>query len=289
MQLAQLLDMLSPWAVLDEVKSNFKRNYPKESFDEIENAFRDFNILFDGKYPGYRACNTKFHDKSHTVDAILAMSRLIDGYNISRKKLPAKKAKIALIATILHDTGYIQKKTDREGTGAKYTVNHVERSVEFIKEYFRKNAFTRKDAESAGRMVHCTGLVTDIKHIDFSDTAERTLGYMLGTADLLGQMSSRTYLEKLPLLFREFKEGKVKGYKTEIDLLLKSMEFYEVTKKRFVKSLGGVYRFAQRHFQKRHKINENLYIVAIDNQMKHLEYIIKHFPKTYIKYFKRKI
>ena len=43
------------------------------------------------------------------------------------------------------------------------------------------------------------------------------LGKMLGTADLLGQMSDRTYLEKLPFLYLEFKHAGIDGVGTELD------------------------------------------------------------------------
>jgi len=95
-------------AVLEEVKYNFIYHYSITDFYDVRMTFKDFNDLYDGKYPGYRRCNTKFHDKIHSTDALLAMSRLIDGYNIKNPKFPVNKVRIALIATILHDTGYIQ-------------------------------------------------------------------------------------------------------------------------------------------------------------------------------------
>src|ERR1035437_1292885 len=104
-QFAQLLDMSNTAAVFEEIKYNFIHYYPVREFLDVRQAFVCFNDLYDGKYPGYGKCKTKYHDKIHTTDALLSISRLIDGYNLENQvKLPLTKVKIALIATILHDT-----------------------------------------------------------------------------------------------------------------------------------------------------------------------------------------
>ncbi|MFH1368005.1 MAG: hypothetical protein ABII64_02635 [Elusimicrobiota bacterium] len=276
-QIAHLVNTDSTTAVFEEVKYNFIQFYTFRDFEPVRKAFYDFNLLFEGKFPGYRACNTKYHDKIHTTDALLAISRLIDGYNLTnRNKFTTQKVKVALIATIFHDTGYIQKITDREGTGAKYTLNHVERSIEFIQRYFKSHGFTRKDFITAMNMVHCTGLSVNLKELKFQDKTEEILGYMLGTADILGQMASRTYLERLLYLYREFKEGHVQGYKSEIDLLKKTIVFYESTKIRLKKTLKDVHKFTLPHFKARYKISQDLYTEAISRQIYYLKEILAY-------------
>ena len=92
-QLSNLVNMRSPDAVFEEVKCNFVRYYPIASFSEVRTVYRDFISLFEGHYPGYQSCNTMYHDKTHTTDTLLALSRLIDGYNIkNNKKLPLQQA-----------------------------------------------------------------------------------------------------------------------------------------------------------------------------------------------------
>lgn len=276
-QISQLVNTDSPAAVFEEVKYNFIQFYAFKEFEAVRKAFIDFNLLFEGKYPGYKACNTKYHDKIHTTDALLAISRLIDGYNLQNKhKLPVQKVKVALVATIFHDTGYIQKKTDNAGTGAKYTLNHVERSIEFIEKYFKLNGFSKKDFIEAMNLVHCTGLSINLKEIKFQDKAEEVLGYMLGTADILGQMASRTYLERLLYLYKEFKEGHVQGYNSELDLLKKTLVFYENTKIRLSKVLKGVCKYAVPHFQARYKANKDLYMEAVARQIYYLKEIVAY-------------
>jgi len=50
----------------------------------------------------------------------------------SRTYPSAQLAINLLNAALFHDTGYIQEKSDDEGTGAKYTSIHVKRSIQFL-------------------------------------------------------------------------------------------------------------------------------------------------------------
>ncbi|MCS7227867.1 MAG: hypothetical protein NZ839_02760 [Endomicrobia bacterium] len=273
-QLSQLVDASQPYAILEEVKNNFIQHYPVGEFFMFRMVFHDFIDLMEGRYPGYQKCNTKFHDIQHTTEALLAISRLIDGYNIKNKnKLPLKKVKLALIATLFHDSGYIQTINDTEGSGAKYTLTHVERSIEFLNKYLSKKGFTKEDVTSACNMVRCTGMRKDVPQIKFSTKDEKTLGLMLGTADYLGQMSSRTYLEKLVFLYYEFKEGGVPGYSSEFDLLKKTLQFYQTVKTELDTVYEKIYVYALYHFKRRYGINKNLYFTAIERAINYLKTI----------------
>ncbi len=290
-QLSQLVDMSNPAAVLEEVKYNFILHYPIKEFFRVRLAFRDFLDFYDGRYPGYKACNTQFHDKTHITDSLLAISRLIDGYNIRNPlgKLPVKSVVDALIATIFHDSGYIQTIDDKSGTGAKYMQVHLERSVAFVKKYFRELGYNEKEALSAGNMIACTGSKDDISCVKYQNKVERILCHMLGTADIIGQMASRTYLEKLIFLYNEFKEGNVKGYPTELSVLEKTLGFYSEVKDKLKKYLKGMDKYAQVHFEKRYKINSNIYSIAIDAQMNYLKKILTTNKEGYRSMLKRKI
>jgi hypothetical protein len=287
-QYAELVDMTEPAAVFEEVKSNFIRYYAVNEFCQVRKAFGSFNRLYEGRYPGYGKCNTKYHDKLHTTDALLAMSRLIDGYNTHNKKFPVKFVKLALISTMFHDAGYIQKKSDHKGTGAKFTLNHVERSIEFLKEYLKVLGYNKADRKFAENMVHCTGLNVSVFRLSFRSREEKHLGLMLGTADLIGQMASRTYLERLTNLYKEFKEGRVAGYESAFDLLKKTIGFHAHMKVRLEKDLEDVQRYAKFHFNAKYKINKNLYLVAIGNHMVHLADALQSGSKRFMKNLRRK-
>jgi hypothetical protein len=178
---------------------------------------------------------------------------------------------------------------DQEGTGAKYTVTHISRSIEFVEQHFRN------DPEFKGKMpffrdiLNCTGLNTKVSGIVFPTRAIELLGKMLGSADLLGQMSDRYYLEKLPELYDEFVEAGIKNFADQLDLLEKTFGFYDMTKQRLSHELGDVYEYARGHFRHRWGIDENLYITAIERNMGYLEAVLTHHKEDYKKYLKRTV
>jgi hypothetical protein len=271
-QIALLLDTNDPETVIHEVETIFFYYYKPQSFDKIENVFKNICDLFSGTFPGYRKCNTEYHNLKHTLDAFLATSRLIDGRNLALDIYPERKAVNLLIAALLHDTGYIQEDSDTEGTGAKYTKIHVKRSIEFAKRNAKIFRLTRNDFHEVKNFISCTGLKAD--NVTGLSGDELTGGCILGTADLIGQMSDRAYLEKLLFLYYEFSEAGLEGFNTSFDILRKTFIFYESTMDRLNETLMKNYEFARYHFKKRFGINENLYIAAMEKQMDYLKFII---------------
>ncbi len=273
---AKLVDTNVPEAVLEEVKYNFIHSYNITKFDLIRKVFKDFLNLFNGKYPGYKECNTPYHDLAHTVDTLLLFSRIVDGYNIEKKSLPLKKVRTGIIATIFHDSGYIQKKTDVTGTGAKYTQVHEKKSIDFIRGYFKKIGLEREDFLMAKNMIKCTDLKIKLDDISFGSESEKIVGYIVGTADLMAQMSERSYLERLSLLYKEFDEAGVVVYDSEVDLLERTVDFYEgVAKRRIEDNFQNVSKYIQSHFRERYHVDSNLYMISIENQLKYLKGIIE--------------
>lgn len=288
-QFSQLVDMTSPVAVLEEVKSIFVASYHVAGFEPVRKAFADFLHLYAGRYPGYRACNTRYHDKMHSTDALLALARLMDGYNAGHKKIPARLAELGLIAAVFHDAGFIESVRDKKGTGAKYTLTHVDRGVAFVKAYFRKHGYRASDARTVANLMLCTELSLPIEKIRFSSPEEKTVGLMLGAADLLGQMASRCYLERLPILYKEFKEGHVGDYSSELDLLRKTIGFAGFIEKRLKVTLLGVDRYARLHFRNKYRINRDLYREAMEKQLAYLRDTVLKHPDKYRSFLRRAV
>ena len=69
----------SPAAVRDAVHELFLETFPGAPFDKLWLAFYDFERLFTGKFPGYKGCDTTYHDMQHTLDMTLALTRLVAG------------------------------------------------------------------------------------------------------------------------------------------------------------------------------------------------------------------
>ena len=274
MQLSKLVDHSNPRAILTETKNIYLESYPEQSFQRIERAFDNIIRLFKGEYKDFMACNTEYHDLAHTLDAFLACARLMDGRNLSGEPFSEELATELLLATLLHDTGYIQKTDDTTGTGAKYTASHVERSIDFVKNHMEDFGIEPSEFETLSILIACTGLRNRWEDFNFESTDQMIAGTILGTADLLGQMSDRAYLEKLLFLYYEFREAGIEGYNTEFDILRKTLDFYEITQTRLETTLKGSYLYAAVHFAVRRGINYNLYMEAIERHMNYLKKIL---------------
>lgn len=273
--LSNLVDLKNTRAVFSQVREIFSSHYSAKEFKEIKNCFIKIKALFNGKYKGYNACNTRYHDLYHTLDVLLASARLLDGYNYTGTKMDICLALNLLRASLFHDTGYIQEKWDSEGTGAKYTSNHIGRSIAFLMKNMDDFSITKEDVDVISKMIRCTEIKTNLNTIPFSSEEEKKTGMILGSADILGQMSDREYLERLLFLYNEMKEAGVPGYSTEYDIIKSTWKLYETIKKRLNNSFQKVYVYAEYHFTKRFNIFKNLYLEAIERNISYIEKIMK--------------
>jgi hypothetical protein len=267
-----------PNEVRDAVLRLFAARYPGATFAALERAFDDFQALFEGRYPGYLACDTLYHDIRHTLDMTLAMARLVDGHDRScapSERLGARRAMLGILIALLHDAGYLKRTSEADiENGAVFTKIHVSRSADFIAAYLPKIGFA-PEAALAARLVHFTGYEIQIEDIAVADLRDRMIGCMVGTADLIGQMSDRMYLEKVRhFLYQEFVWGKIAReqladgreivrYSSAEDLIFKTPGFYDyVARTRIQKKLDGADRYAESHFD-----GPSLYQAAIDDNM----------------------
>ena len=275
LQLAQLLEDISPDSILEFISRLFSKNYPGISLSPIITIFPEIRKLYNGEYKGYAACDTPYHNYPHTIDVFLATARILDGYLQKNPGFPDRLVTTCLTASLFHDVGYITTIEDTEGTGAKYTVTHVDRSISFLKTHFKNFNLTVKEADSAGRMIRATQLACDFFTIPFLSTEERITGAILAAADLVGQMSNRDYLERLLFLYFEFREARIPGYTTEFDILKKTLAFYNMVEDRLKNPLMDVAGFSRFHFLREHGIDRDLYDQAIKRQIDYLRKIIE--------------
>jgi hypothetical protein len=280
------VDVEDPSRVRDAVLALFAARYPGTDLAPLARAFDDVGALFEGSFPGYLACDTLYHDVRHTLDMSLAMARLIDGHERScaaADRLGPRRALLGVLVALLHDTGYLKRASENHvENGAVFTKVHVSRSADFISSYLPQLGFGA-EAPLAARLVHFTGYEMDIDDIRVDEPKDRMLGCLVGTADLIGQMSDRMYLEKCrAFLYREFvwaniaretlSDGReVVRYSSPEDLIIKTPGFYEyVARTRMERKLGGVDRFAAAHFD-----GPNLYQSEIDRNMSFLRQVIE--------------
>jgi len=183
---------------------------------------------------------------------------------------------IDIISALMHDTGYNQTLDDTSGTGAKYTIDHILRSIDFCNHYFAGHPRFADESKTFRDILLCTGFTERINEIRFLNQEVATAGNILGAADLLGQMADRLYLEKLLFLYYEFKEAGIADYENEYDLLLKTLQFYHATLNRLEYDLGSVHKHMKSHFQVRWGIDHDLYIESINNNIEYLKQVISH-------------
>ena len=108
-QLAEFVRMDHPESVLDEVLHILKSISPDFNTAPISSTLNKIVELYEGRRPGYQACNTDYHDLKHITDTFLATARLVHGAINSGKELSENHIITSLIASLVHDTGYIQR------------------------------------------------------------------------------------------------------------------------------------------------------------------------------------
>ncbi|MBD3314240.1 MAG: hypothetical protein GF344_00505 [Chitinivibrionales bacterium] len=286
-KLPALVDMSDPAKVIGEVEAIVTAIDASFDFAAINLVFGDIRALFEGNYPGYRDCNTEYHDLRHTTDCLLAFTRILHGMTICGKQFERDDIELGLMAAMFHDCGYIQTEDDEAGTGAKYTSTHIDRGIDFMKAYFAAHDFPERYGSDGAAMIRCTGLGIDIGTISFTSPAVERLGKALGSADLLGQMADRIYLEKLLFLYYEFAEGGIPGFDSEIKLLDKTLEFYDAARRRLDGDLDNLSLYAVDHFREYRYLNADLYTVAIQRNIEYLRHILNKHRTEHREYLRR--
>ncbi len=203
-------------AVATEVRAIYADLFGKTGAEQLAQPFHDFEALYNGQFPGYRACDTGYHDVQHVLDVTLAMARLLNGYGqVGQEKLDERWFRLGVVLALYHDCGYIRRlKDSRHHNGAEYTLTHVERSARFIRSYLPSIGMSDV-AALASQLVHFTGYETPAEKIRIEQPIHRVVGNLLGSADIIAQMADRCYLEKCyDRLFPEFVLGGVAQRKT---------------------------------------------------------------------------
>lgn len=274
----------SPEAVRDAVKELYQKHWPRFSFDALDTAFRDFEKLFAGEYPGYHGCDTIYHDTQHSLDGTLAAARLLVANDLvqpSAECLGPERAVLGIVCTLFHDSGYIRRFDEPHLNGAEFTQTHVQRSAEFLAHYL-PTLDMAKWVPIAMEIVHFTGYERKFSDINVESPLDRKTGHVIATADLIAQMSDRCYLEKCrDRLYPEFvlgdvavdkKDGSAKvRFASGLDVLRGTPEFVASIRRTHLDGeFGGVYRHLEVLFNGR-----NPYIDAIENSMGFLRDVMR--------------
>ena len=287
LQLSTLINMESPEAVHKEVLHILNLINPEFDKESVHRVFRFTIDLYEGQLDEYKACNTDYHNLRHITDTYLAMARLLHGAQLKNENFSERDIILGLTSALMHDTGMIQEADDHEGTGAKFTQEHVMLSMDFTEKHAAALFLESQEIIDLRDMILCTDLMAEISVINFSSQKIELLGKMLGTADLIAQMADHTYLEKLLFLYHEFREAEIGNFKNEVDFLHQTLNFFEISDTRFKKTLDNTSHYMIPHFKARWGINENLYVLSLENQRRFLEKIMVDKNKSIYQELKR--
>lgn len=266
-----------PAEVAAEVRSIYLDLFRKADVRPIERSFRDVTALYSGCNSRYHACDTGYHDLQHVMEVTLVMARLMHGYKLEgRESIDPRLFALGIVLALYHDCGYIRHRNDsRHANGAEYTLTHVSRGARYLRRYLPQIGLG-EFAPVASRVIHFTGYEIPVPKIRVKEPVFRVLGNLLGSADILGQMSDRCYLEKChDRLFPEFQAGGIARRRTadgqlEIvfasagDLIAKTPDFYETAAHRLDELLEAAYRYIEPHFG-----GHNYYVSAVEQNIQY--------------------
>ncbi|MCW5550063.1 MAG: hypothetical protein KIT44_13955 [Opitutaceae bacterium] len=220
----------------------------------LARVLRDVTALFAGKQRDYAAIDLHYHDFEHTLQATVCLVLILEGRH-GRRIRPVLKPRdfdLAVAAVLLHDSGYLRLRSDRGGTGARYTFIHELRSSAYAASYLPGIGADVREVDTVVAAIGCTGPRSDVRRIIFPDPLARLTGCVVATADYLAQMAAPDYVAKLPALHREFQESydffrtpRARRYSRSVaELLRRTPAFWrDFVLPKLRRDFGGVYRY----------------------------------------------
>lgn len=268
-----------PTAVQAEVHATYVALFPNGDAEFVVRAFKWAEDCFAGRHPDYQAIDARYHDFEHTLQGTLCMTRLLQGRHEAgqQPQISQQLFELGLLGILLHDTGYLKRRDDTTGTGAKYTATHVYRSLEFAAKLLAEKGYPDPDIRAVQNMIRCTGIDAFLESIAFETDAERIVGFALGTADLLGQMAADDYVDKLPVLYDEFQEAArhdrghtdfITKFGGALDLMQRTPGFWrDYVLPKLDKDFAGLHRFLNQPYPH----GRNGYLERIETNMRRIK------------------
>lgn len=176
----------------------------------VADALLDFiTNLFQGRVNGFLPCDTAFHDLNHTLEATNVVLDLLTAHRENPEFTPLRESDWLLVfaAVLFHDTGYLKRAGDGEGSGAKYSAIHVGRSCFLAWDFLPGFGFTPDEMRQVQNAICATAVTARMDQLPFRNVREWLMAATIVTGDMLGQMAAPDYPERLPSLYLEFREA----------------------------------------------------------------------------------
>ncbi len=261
---------------LDEILALLSLIAPDYPQTSLCNLHQEIGDLFAGKHPDYRPSNTKYHNLAHTYSVVLATVRLFHGLSCDGWHVSEETLEKAIYSAYFHDCGLLLKNSEEASTGAKYTKEHEWRSILFLEKHIKDKKFCPSFLADCALIIQCTDLKVNPDTLEFPSAEIQLACSAVGSADILAQMADRYYLERLPFLFQEHKEGGVTLHNSAVELMRHTTNFYyDVIVDRLERVFGNLSRSMQTHFRERWNVDKNLYLENITNNLDYINVIIR--------------
>lgn len=268
-----------------EVGRIVKAIEPGHDLAGIMRAFDLIEAGCAGRLPGYVALNTPYHDAGHVLEVVLCCVRLLHGLHLGGKAPDALVIDASLIGALLHDSGYLMRHDEAEGTGAQFTLAHVARGVVFAESHLAD--LPPPLLSAIGKVILTTDHRPNAVMPEYATPSEELAAQVTATADLVGQMASREYLERLLLLYEEFREAGITAFTDVHDMLEKTDGFYRLVAARLQNELGGLAPHLSRHFEQERGIDRNYYLESIDRNLNYLATLVREKRQRRMEKLKR--
>lgn len=272
-----------------EVRRLVGKIAPAHDMAPIDRTFLLMEAGCDGRLAGYAALQTPYHDRGHLLEVVLCSVRLLHGLHLGGQPLDALTIDASLVGALLHDSGYLMREEEGQGaggTGAQWTLTHVPRGVVFAETHLA-GMLSPELMSAAGKVILMTDHQPTSIAPDFDTQSQRLAAQVTATADLIGQMANREYLERLTLLYIEFREAGIDLFHDIHDLLEKTGGFHQAMTVRLQDKLGGLAPQLVKHFEQDRGVGRNYYLESIDRNLDYLETMTREVRSRRFDYLKR--
>jgi hypothetical protein len=247
---------------------------PRHDMGCIDQAFKLIEDACQGRLAGYATLLTPYHDQGHMLEVVLCSARLLHGLHLGGQPIDGPTIDACIVGALLHDSGYLMQDAEASGTGAQFTSSHVPRGVQFAEKHLT-GILSPEVLAATGKVI----LATDHRPVAvmpvFDNPSQRLAAQVTATADLIGQMANREYLERLLLLYFEFREAGIDFFADIHDLLERTQDFHRLMAARLQGELGGLASHLTRHFDMTRGARRNYYLESVARNLDYLDILVR--------------
>ncbi len=252
----------------------------------------DIEGIFSGYDPEFRENRNKYHNLRHTYAVVLATLRLFHGLTAEGLEFSSTAVLKGLLSAYFHDTGLLLKVSDSAENGAAFTQCHEQRSIDALSRYLKTSHLDDGIQKDCSSIIQGTNIDFDFQAIQFSSAEIKLVAQIVATADILAQMADRYYIEQLPHLYQEHRDGGVFDHESVFELMKETTSFYHnVIKKRLETTLDNTARAMKAHFRERWNLDRDFYNENVTANINYLQMVVSKcqaHPKNIFIYLQRR-